>query len=138
MVPIRRALVSVSDKRGLPELGRALARHGIEVLSTGGTAKLLRDAGVQVVEVAQHTGAPEILDGRVKTLHPRIHGGLLGRATDEHRAEMARHQIPPIDLVVVNLYPFVETVARRAPFEEAIENIDIGGPSMIRSGTKNH
>ena len=138
MVPIRRALVSVSDKRGLPELGRALARHGIEVLSTGGTAKLLRDAGVQVVEVAQHTGAPEILDGRVKTLHPRIHGGLLGRATDEHRAEMARHQIPPIDLVVVNLYPFVETVARRAPFEEAIENIDIGGPSMIRSGAKNH
>jgi phosphoribosylaminoimidazolecarboxamide formyltransferase/IMP cyclohydrolase len=139
MVTIRRALVSVSDKRGLAELAAALSRHGVEVLSTGGTAKLLREAGAKVTEVADYTGAPEILDGRVKTLHPKIHGGLLGRPTDAHRAEMARHAIEPIDLVVVNLYPFAETIAKPGvTLAEAIENIDIGGPSMIRSAAKNH
>ena len=139
MVRIRRALVSVSDKRGVVALAEALTRHGVELLSTGGTGKLLRGAGVPVMDVASYTGAAEILDGRVKTLHPRIHGGLLGRATDEHRREMAKHDIPAIDLVVVNLYPFVETLAKLdASFGEAIENIDIGGPSMIRSGAKNH
>jgi len=139
MVRIERALVSVSDKRGVEELARALGRHGIEVLSTGGTARLLRDAGCKVTEVADYTGAPEILDGRVKTLHPKIHGGLLGRPTDEHRAQMQAHGIPSIDLVVVNLYPFKETIARPdTTLEVAIENIDIGGPSMIRSAAKNH
>jgi phosphoribosylaminoimidazolecarboxamide formyltransferase/IMP cyclohydrolase len=132
-------LVSVSDKRGVEALAKGLARHGVEVLSTGGTARLLRESGVQVVEVAAYTGAPEILDGRVKTLHPKIHGGLLGRPTDEHRAEMKAHGIEPIDLVVVNLYPFRETVARPdVRLADAIENIDIGGPSMLRSAAKNH
>jgi len=139
MIRIRRALVSVSDKRGVEELARGLSRHGIEVLSTGGTARALREAGARVTEVAAYTGAPEILDGRVKTLHPKIHGGLLGRATPEHEAEMAKHGIEKIDLVVVNLYPFRETVARaNVTLAEAIENIDIGGPSMIRSASKNH
>src|SRR5581483_2349709 len=139
MVKIRRALISLTDKRGLEELARGLLRHGVELLSTGGTARRLKDAGAQVTEVAAYTGAPEILDGRVKTLHPRIHGGLLGRATPEHQAEMAAHNIEPIDLVVVNLYPFRETVAREGvTLGEAIENIDIGGPSMIRSASKNH
>lgn len=139
MVRIKRALVSVSDKRGVEELARGLQRHDIEVLSTGGTARALRDAGARVTEVASWTGAPEILDGRVKTLHPKIHGGLLGRATPEHEAEMAKHGIEKIDLVVVNLYPFRETVARPdVTLAEAIENIDIGGPSMIRSASKNH
>ncbi|MSP60047.1 MAG: bifunctional phosphoribosylaminoimidazolecarboxamide formyltransferase/IMP cyclohydrolase [Myxococcales bacterium] len=139
MVRIRRALVSVSDKRGLQRLAATLLRHGIEILSTGGTARLLREAGATVTDVAAHTGAKEILDGRVKTLHPRIHGGLLGRDTVAHRAEMAANDIPPIDLVVVNLYPFAATIARAdATLGEAIENIDIGGPSMIRSGAKNH
>src|SRR5262245_47105366 len=133
MVRIQRALVSVSDKRGVEELAKALARHGVEILSTGGTARRLREAGAQVMEVADYTGAPEILDGRVKTLHPRIHGGLLGRPTPEHQAEMAQHDILSIDLVVVNLYPFRETVAREGvTLAEAIENIDIGGPSMVR------
>src|SRR5260370_32871317 len=112
MIRVRRALVSVSDKRGVEELARGLHRHGVEVLSTGGTARALRDAGTRVTEVASYTGAPEILDGRVKTLHPKIHGGLLGRDTPEHKAEMLAHGIEPIDLVVVNLYPFRETVAR--------------------------
>ena len=139
MIRIRRALVSVSDKRGVEELARGLSRHGIEVLSTGGTARVLREAGARVTEVAAYTGAPEILDGRVKTLHPKIHGGLLGRATPEHEAEMQKHGIEKIDLVVVNLYPFRETVARaNVTLAEAIENIDIGGPSMIRSASKNH
>jgi phosphoribosylaminoimidazolecarboxamide formyltransferase/IMP cyclohydrolase len=139
MVRIRRALVSVSDKRGVEELARGLARHGVQILSTGGTARRLRDAGAQVMEVADYTGAPEILDGRVKTLHPKIHGGLLGRPTPEHQAEMRTHGIENIDLVVVNLYPFRETVAREGvTFAEAIENIDIGGPSMVRSAAKNH
>jgi phosphoribosylaminoimidazolecarboxamide formyltransferase/IMP cyclohydrolase len=136
---MRRALVSVSDKRGVVELGQALARHGFEILSTGGTASALAAAGVPVTQVSAHTGAPEILDGRVKTLHPRVHGGLLGRDTDAHRAEMAAHDIPPIELVVVNLYPFEATIAKPdVSFDEAIENIDIGGPSMLRSAAKNH
>jgi phosphoribosylaminoimidazolecarboxamide formyltransferase / IMP cyclohydrolase len=139
MVKIRRALISLSDKRGVEELARGLLQHGVELLSTGGTARRLRDAGAQVTDVAAYTGAPEILDGRVKTLHPKIHGGLLGRPTPEHEAEMAAHAIEPIDLVVVNLYPFRETVARAGvTLPEAIENIDIGGPSMIRSASKNH
>jgi phosphoribosylaminoimidazolecarboxamide formyltransferase/IMP cyclohydrolase len=133
-----RALISVSDKTGLIDFAGRLARRGIEILSTGGTARALREAGVAVREVSDFTGAPEILDGRVKTLHPRIHGGILGRPTDEHRAQMREHGLDPIDLVVVNLYPFRETVARGAPFDEVIENIDIGGPAMIRSSAKNH
>src|ERR1700687_4220811 len=139
MVRIRRALVSVSDKRGVEELAKGLARHGVQILSTGGTERRLRDAAAQVTEVAEFTGAPEILDGRVKTLHPKIHGGLLGRPTPEHEAEMSAHDIAPIDLVVVNLYPFRETVAHEGvTLAQAIENIDIGGPSMIRSAAKNH
>src|SRR4051794_23063965 len=110
MGKVRRALVSVSDKRGGGELARGLARHGVEILSTGGTARKLRELGAHVLEVAAYTGAPEILDGRVKTLHPKIHGGLLGRGTPEHQAEMAQHGIENIDLVIVNLYPFRETV----------------------------
>ena len=136
---VRRALLSVSDKRGLAELGKALAARKVEILSTGGTARALAEAGVPVVQVSDYTGAPEILDGRVKTLHPMIHGGLLGRPTPEHRAEMDAHNIGAIDLVVVNLYPFEATVARPGVgWGEAIENIDIGGPSMIRSAAKNH
>ncbi|RMH37291.1 MAG: bifunctional phosphoribosylaminoimidazolecarboxamide formyltransferase/IMP cyclohydrolase PurH [Deltaproteobacteria bacterium] len=138
MIRVRRAIVSVSDKRGLEELGRGLARHGVEVLSTGGTRKALEAAGVPTVAVSDYTGAPEILDGRVKTLHPKIHGGLLARATDAHRAELAAHGIGEIDLVVVNLYPFERTIA--APdvtLEAAVENIDIGGPTMLRAAAKN-
>jgi phosphoribosylaminoimidazolecarboxamide formyltransferase/IMP cyclohydrolase len=135
---IARALISVSDKTGIVELGRRLSAAGLEILSTGGTAKALAGAGVPVREVGDFTGAPEILDGRVKTLHPRIHGGILGRPTPAHRAEMQAAGIVPIDLVVVNLYPFRETVARGAAFDEVIENIDIGGPAMIRSAAKNH
>jgi phosphoribosylaminoimidazolecarboxamide formyltransferase/IMP cyclohydrolase len=139
MVRIGRALVSVTDKRGVEELALGLAKLGVEILSTGGTARRLRDAGARVTDVAAYTGAAEILDGRVKTLHPKIHGGLLGRPTPEHQAEMAAHGIENIDLVVVNLYPFRETVARPGvTLAEAIENIDIGGPSMIRSAAKNH
>jgi phosphoribosylaminoimidazolecarboxamide formyltransferase/IMP cyclohydrolase len=135
---IERALISVSDKTGVVELARGLSAAGLEILSTGGTARALAAAGVPVREVGDFTGAPEILDGRVKTLHPRIHGGILGRPTPGHRAEMQAAGIVPIDLVVVNLYPFRETVARGAPFDEIIENIDIGGPTMIRSAAKNH
>ncbi len=136
--PVRRALLSVSDKTGLVDLARGLARHGIELLSTGGTAKLLAAHGLTVREVSDHTGFPEIMGGRVKTLHPKIHGGLLGRrGTDEQ--VMALHDIDPIDLLVVNLYPFAETVARtNCSYEEAIENIDIGGPAMLRAAAKNH
>ncbi len=138
-VQLRRALVSVSDKRGVVELGQRLRSLGVEIVSTGGTAAALSGAGVPVVQVSEWTGAPEILDGRVKTLHPRIHGGLLGRPTPEHRAEMAEQGIEPIDLVVVNLYPFERTVAAAdVAVADAIENIDIGGPSMIRSAAKNH
>jgi phosphoribosylaminoimidazolecarboxamide formyltransferase / IMP cyclohydrolase len=140
MPRIRRALVSVSDKRGLVEFARALARHGVQMLSTGGTAKLLADAGIPVLQVGEYTGFPEMMDGRVKTLHPKIHGGLLGRRdVPAHMDAMRAHGIEPIDLVVVNLYPFRETVAKPGvTFEEAIENIDIGGPSMLRSAAKNH
>ncbi|MFZ9636071.1 MAG: bifunctional phosphoribosylaminoimidazolecarboxamide formyltransferase/IMP cyclohydrolase, partial [Alphaproteobacteria bacterium] len=134
---ITRALVSVSDKTGLLELAACLARHGVEILSTGGTAKALREAGHRVVEVGDHTGFPEIMDGRVKTLHPRIHGGLLARRDDAaHVAAMQAHGIAPIDLLVVNLYPFEATIARGADFATAIENIDIGGPAMVRAAAK--
>lgn len=140
MAKITRALVSVSDKKGLVEFVKALCEFHVEILSTGGTAKLLADAGVPVVPVSEHTGSPEILDGRVKTLHPKIHGGILGRREDRrHQEQMAAHQIAPIDMVVVNLYPFEATVARPdCSLEDAIENIDIGGPSMVRSAAKNH
>ncbi len=139
MTRIRRALVSVSDKRGLVELARALTAHGVVLLSTGGTAAALAQAGIAVTQVSEFTGAPEILDGRVKTLHPRVHGGLLGRPTPDHEAQMAAHGIEPIDLVIVNLYPFEATVAKPGvSFAEVIENIDIGGPAMLRSAAKNH
>ena len=138
-IPIARALISVSDKDGLAELGRFLAAHGIEILSTGGSARALSQAGVAVVEVADHTGFPEIMDGRVKTLHPTIHGGVLARRDlATHRDAMAAHGITPIDLVVVNLYPFEAKVAAGAGWDECIENIDIGGPSLIRAAAKNH
>jgi phosphoribosylaminoimidazolecarboxamide formyltransferase / IMP cyclohydrolase len=136
---IRRALISVSDKTGLVEFGRFLAESSVEILSTGGSAKALSDAGVPVTEVSDHTGFPEIMDGRVKTLHPAIHGGLLGiEGNAEHAAAMETHAIAPIDLLVVNLYPFEETVAGGADFATAIENIDIGGPALIRAAAKNH
>jgi phosphoribosylaminoimidazolecarboxamide formyltransferase / IMP cyclohydrolase len=139
VVPIRSALLSVSDKTGLVEFARALAAAGVRLLSTGGTARALRDAGLQVTDVSEVTGHPEILDGRVKTLHPKIHGGLLGlRDDDEHRRQMATHGIAPIDLLVSNLYPFQATVASGAGYEECIENIDIGGPAMVRAASKNH
>ena len=139
IVVIRRALVSVSDKRELLTLGRALAAQGVEILSTGGSAKALREAGIAVVEVADHTGFPEILDGRVKTLVPQIHGGLLGRRDrPEHLSQMKAHGIAPIDLLVSNLYPFESTVAGGAGYDECVENIDIGGPAMIRAAAKNH
>ncbi|MBX6323876.1 MAG: bifunctional phosphoribosylaminoimidazolecarboxamide formyltransferase/IMP cyclohydrolase, partial [Rhodospirillaceae bacterium] len=136
---IRRALVSVHDKTGLVELGRFLHERGVAVLSTGGSARALAEAGVAVIEVAEHTGFPEMLDGRVKTLHPRIHGGILGRRDlAAHREAMAAHDIAPIDLVVVNLYPFAATVAAGAAPEDCIEMIDIGGPALIRAAAKNH
>jgi phosphoribosylaminoimidazolecarboxamide formyltransferase/IMP cyclohydrolase len=140
MAKIARALVSVSDKTGVIDLVKGLRGFGVEILSTGGTAKLLAEAGVAVVAVSEYTGSPEILDGRVKTLHPKIHGGLLGRRDDlRHREQMAANQIAAIDMVVVNLYPFEATVARPdCRLEDAIENIDIGGPSMVRSAAKNH
>ena len=138
-VKITRALLSVSDKTGLIELGQALAKRGVALLSTGGTAKALRDAGLDVTDVSDHTGFPEMMDGRVKTLHPTIHGGLLALRDDAgHVASMTEHGIAPIDLVVVNLYPFAATVARGADRPDIIENIDIGGPSMVRSAAKNH
>jgi phosphoribosylaminoimidazolecarboxamide formyltransferase / IMP cyclohydrolase len=136
---ITRALLSVSDKSGLADLGAALAARGIELVSTGGTAKALRDAGLEVRDISDLTGFPEMMDGRVKTLHPKVHGGLLAlRDNAEHVAAMEAHDIGPIDLVVVNLYPFEATVAKGAGREEIIENIDIGGPSMVRSAAKNH
>jgi phosphoribosylaminoimidazolecarboxamide formyltransferase/IMP cyclohydrolase len=140
MGKIARALISVSDKKGLLELGRGLHALGVQILSTGGTAKTLTDAGIPVVAVSDFTGSPEILDGRVKTLHPKIHGGLLGRRDDpKHREQMSANDIESIDMVVVNRYPFEATVARPdCRLEDAIENIDIGGPSMIRSAAKNH
>ena len=136
---IRRALVSVSDKTGLVEFGKFLSDNGVEILSTGGSAKVLNDAGIPVVEVSEHTGFPEIMDGRVKTLQPTIHGGLLAvRGNAEHEAAMEKHNIAPIDLLAVNLYPFEETVAKGAAFDDCIENIDIGGPALIRAAAKNH
>jgi len=137
-IPVRRALLSVFHKEGVVELARALAEQGAEILSTGGTRKALLAAGLPVTEVADYTGFPEMLDGRVKTLHPRIHAGLLGRRDDpRHVAAMEEHGIEPIDLVCVNLYPFEETVAAEASFDQILEKIDIGGPSMIRSAAKN-
>ncbi|HEX6842507.1 MAG TPA: bifunctional phosphoribosylaminoimidazolecarboxamide formyltransferase/IMP cyclohydrolase [Stellaceae bacterium] len=137
--PIARALLSVSDKTGLVPFAQELAARGIELLSTGGTAKALAEAGLKVVEVAEVTGFPEMLDGRVKTLHPAIHGGLLARRDlPEHVAALARHGIRPIDLLVVNLYPFAATVARGGSYDECVENIDIGGPALIRGAAKNH
>ena len=140
MTTIRRALISVSDKTGVVEFARALKNHNIEILSTGGTAKLLADNSIAVTEVSDYTGFPEMLDGRVKTLHPKIHGGILGRRDlDSHAKTMRDHDIPPIDLVVVNLYPFEETVARKnCTLDDAIENIDIGGPTLLRAAAKNH
>jgi len=140
MASIKRALISVSDKTGIVDLAKGLEALGAEILSTGGTAKALRDAGVKVTDVAAYTGSPEILDGRVKTLHPKIHGGLLGRrSVPAHVDQMKQHNIGPIDVVVVNLYPFEATISKPdCPFEDAIENIDIGGPSMLRSAAKNH
>ena len=135
--PIARALISVFDKTGLLEFARALASHKIELISTGGTAKALRDVGLKVTEVSALTGFPEIMDGRVKTLHPKIHGGLLG-LRDKHADAMREHQIGGIDLLVSNLYPFEATIAKGASFDQAIENIDIGGPAMIRAAAKNH
>ena len=136
---IRRALISVSDKTGLVEFAAALNEFGVELISTGGTAKALRGHGLTVTDVSEVTGFPEMMGGRVKTLHPKIHGALLAlRDNDEHVASMSEHGIEPIDLVVVNLYPFEETVAKDGvSLEEAVENIDIGGPAMIRSAAKN-
>ena len=139
IVPIRRALISLSDKTGLEDLAAGLAKHGVEIVSTGGTAAKLRESGAEVRDISDLTGFPEMMDGRVKTLHPKVHGGLLGvRDNPEHAAAMEEHAIAPIDLVVVNLYPFLDTVMRGADRDTIIENIDIGGPSMVRSAAKNH
>ena len=138
-LPIRRALLSVSDKTGIVELATALAANGVDLISTGGTAKALRDAGLPVRDISDVTGFPEMMDGRVKTLHPKVHGGLLAVRDDAaHAASMEEHGIGAIDLVVVNLYPFQQTVAKGAGRDEVVENIDIGGPSMVRSAAKNH
>ena len=139
MARIERALISVSEKKGIVEFSRALAQLNVELVSTGGTAALLRDNKIPVKDVSDLTGFPEMMDGRVKTLHPKIHGGILAlRDNPAHVAKMKEHGIAPIDLVVVNLYPFEATVARGAAFEEIVENIDIGGPSMVRAAAKNH
>ncbi|ENP7384022.1 bifunctional phosphoribosylaminoimidazolecarboxamide formyltransferase/IMP cyclohydrolase [Vibrio parahaemolyticus] len=136
--PIRRALISVSDKTGIVEFAQALAEHGVDILSTGGTARLLAEQGIAVTEVSDYTGFPEMMDGRVKTLHPKVHGGVLGRRGQDDEV-MAKHGINPIDMVVVNLYPFAETVAKEGcTLADAVENIDIGGPTMVRSAAKNH
>jgi phosphoribosylaminoimidazolecarboxamide formyltransferase/IMP cyclohydrolase len=137
---VRRALISVSDKSGVVELAKVLADVNVEILSTGGTARTLRENEIEIVDVSDYTGFPEMLDGRVKTLHPKIHGGILGQRENPHHVEtMGKHGINPIDMVVVNLYPFEATVAKpHCTLEEAIENIDIGGPTMIRSAAKNY
>ncbi|MGL5019934.1 MAG: bifunctional phosphoribosylaminoimidazolecarboxamide formyltransferase/IMP cyclohydrolase, partial [Luteolibacter sp.] len=139
-MPITRALLSVSDKTGLADFAKELHAMGVELLSTGGTSAALREAGLPVIDVSDFTGAPELFDGRLKTLHPKVHGGLLQRRDDpQHIAQAKANDIPTIDLVVVNLYPFEETVAKpEVTLEEAIEKIDIGGPSMLRSAAKNH
>ena len=139
LIPVRRALISLSDKTGLDQLAAGLAKHGVEIVSTGGTAAKLRELGHEVRDISDLTGFPEMMDGRVKTLHPKVHGGILAvRDSDDHLASMEEHGIGAIDLVVVNLYPFEATVAKGAPRDEIIENIDIGGPSMVRSAAKNH
>ena len=139
LVPIRRALLSVSDKTGLIELVKVLDAKGVALLSTGGTAKAIRDAGFAVTDVSEITNFPEMMDGRVKTLHPMVHGGLLAlRDNEDHIAAMKEHGIGAIDLLVVNLYPFEATVAAGADYDTCVENIDIGGPAMIRAAAKNH
>ena len=138
MAAIKRALISVTDKSGVAELAKALHEMGVEIISTGGTARVIREAGVPVTDVSQVTGFPEMLDGRVKTLHPKIHGGILAiRSNPEHMKQLEENGIKPIDLVVVNLYAFEKTVERGAGLEEAIENIDIGGPTLLRAAAKN-
>ncbi|NLV66255.1 MAG: IMP cyclohydrolase [Spirochaetes bacterium] len=139
MAKIKRVLISLSDKTGVVDFAKSLAGFGIQFLSTGGTAKILRDAQISVTDVSEYTGFPEMLDGRVKTLHPKIHGALLGiRSNPEHVETMKKHNIEPIDMIVVNLYPFRETISKPGcTFEDAIENIDIGGPTMLRSASKN-
>ena len=140
MSKIQRAIISLSDKSGILEFAKELQAFGVEILSTGGTAKVLREGGLKVMDISAYTGFPEMLDGRVKTLHPKVHGGLLGlRENPEHVKKMQEHWIKPIDMVVINLYPFESTVAKpNCALEEAIENIDIGGPSMLRAGAKNY
>lgn len=140
MIVVRRALLSVTDKSGLVEFAKGLSLLGVRMLSTGGTAKTLRESGLEIQDVSDYTGFPEMLDGRVKTLHPKIHGGILGiRENEEHVATMSRHGIEPIDMVVVNLYAFAKTIAKPGcTQEEAIENIDIGGPTLIRAAAKNY
>ncbi len=140
MVKIRKAIISVSNKTGVIEIAQELSKFGVEILSTGGTAKALREAGVSVKDISEYTGFPEMLDGRVKTLHPKVHGGLLGKRTNtDHVTKMREYGIDPIDMVIVNLYPFEETVAKKdCTLEDAIENIDIGGPTMLRSAAKNY
>lgn len=139
MAKIERVLISVTDKTGIVEFAKKLQEFGVEFLSTGGTAKILRDAGIQVTDVSEYTGFPEMLDGRVKTLHPKIHGGLLGiRTNPDHVKTMKNHGIKNIDMVVINLYQFKKAIAEKnSTFEHAIENIDIGGPAMLRSSAKN-
>ncbi len=138
-VKIKRALLSVSDKTGLVDFARGLSKYGVELLSTGGTSKALKDAGLTVKDVSEHTGFPEMMDGRVKTLHPKVHGGILSvRDNAEHKKAQEQHNIGDIDLVVVNLYPFTQTVEKGADYDTCIENIDIGGPAMVRSAAKNH
>jgi phosphoribosylaminoimidazolecarboxamide formyltransferase/IMP cyclohydrolase len=140
MPKIQRAIISLSDKSGILEFAKELQALGVEILSTGGTAKVLREGGLKVTDISAYTGFPEMLDGRVKTLHPKVHGGLLGlRENPDHVKKMKEHGIKPIDMVVINLYPFESTVAKpNCTLEEAIENIDIGGPSMLRAGAKNY
>src|SRR5208283_4462402 len=140
MIKVKRALISVSDKTGLVDFAKALQKMGVEIISTGGTAALLRSADIKVQEVSQYTGFPEMLDGRVKTLHPKIHGGLLSLREDpEHMKQIAAHGIGLIDMVVVNLYPFEKAIQKKnISLEDAIENIDIGGPAMLRSAAKNY
>jgi len=140
MIKIKRAIISVSDKTGLLDFARGLINHGVEILSTGGTAKVLKSSGISVREVSDYTGFPEILDGRVKTLHPLIYGGLLAlRDHPEHMEQLKKHKIEPIDMVVVNLYPFDRVIQKKnVALEEALENIDIGGPAMLRAAAKNY
>jgi len=139
MAKIRKAIISVTDKTGVVEFAREISEMGVDILSTGGTARVLREGGVEVTDISSYTGFPEMMDGRVKTLHPKVHGGLLGlRDNAEHKRMMDEHGIAPIDMVVVNLYRFEDTVAKEGVgLEEAIENIDIGGPAMLRSSAKN-